>query len=122
QRVEPTSTTPSESQWVLCLRIKPLMKSRAHVPALQAPLSTSRGWRKRKCATTTDDDGYRRWQAFIVRWPRSSPTCPSVIRITTAPSRLRRGRTPVLQNGDASITVVDLAGKRSHFNDVTLES
>jgi hypothetical protein len=38
--------------------------SRAHVPALQAPLSTSRSWRKRKCATTTDDDGCRRWQAY----------------------------------------------------------
>jgi hypothetical protein len=24
--------------------------------------------------------------------------------------------TPVLQNGDASITVVDLAGERSHFS------
>jgi hypothetical protein len=40
--------------------------TRCHVPALKAPPSISSGWRKKKCATTTNDNDYRRWRAFTV--------------------------------------------------------
>src|SRR5262249_30656626 len=54
----------------------------AHVPALQAPLSTLRGWHKMKGATRTDGAGYWKWHASIVPSPRSSPSCRMGIRTT----------------------------------------
>src|SRR5262249_45399744 len=62
------------------------------VPALEVPLSISSGWRKRKHATTTDDNGYWRWRAFIVPSPGSFPPCPRSIKIKVGPSVSRAER------------------------------
>jgi hypothetical protein len=51
-------------------------------PALQAPLSISRGWLKKKRATPTDANGYWRWRAFIVPSPEPFLAYPRDIRAT----------------------------------------
>jgi len=45
----------------------PAVRREADAPALKAPLSISRGWLKRKPATTTDANGYWRWPPFDSR-------------------------------------------------------
>ena len=61
-------------------------------PASKAPLSISSGWRKKKHGTTTDDNGYRKWRAFIAPSPGLFPACPNDIKTTKMQGRLQHAR------------------------------
>src|SRR5262249_48014013 len=55
-----------------------------NVRALRARLPISRDWRKKKSATTTDDNGFWGWRISIVLSPESFPVCPTGIRLAMA--------------------------------------